>query len=65
MVTVNGKQVEDAAGKSVLDYLNDQGFPTDYIAVECSGAVISRSEYEQKVIRDGEIIEIVSFVGGG
>ena len=55
----------DAAGSSLQEYLSDAGYNNARIAVECDGGVISREDYDKKTILDGEIIEIVSFVGGG
>lgn len=65
MVTINGKTVSGAAGKSVSSYLSDQGYGSSSVAVECDGEVIPKKDYASRIIRDGEIIEIVSFVGGG
>ncbi|MGI6205479.1 MAG: sulfur carrier protein ThiS [Anaerovoracaceae bacterium] len=65
MVTINGKEVSGHSGSSILEYLTKSGYDPKKVAVECDGGVIPRKDYADKVIRDGEIIEIVSFVGGG
>ena len=65
MVVINGVKKMDTAGSSLQEYLSDAGYNNARIAVECDGGVISREDYDKKTILDGEIIEIVSFVGGG
>ncbi|MBC2425400.1 sulfur carrier protein ThiS, partial [Clostridium beijerinckii] len=35
------------------------------IVVELNGEIISKSQYNQINIKDGDSLEVVSFVGGG
>ncbi len=65
MVTVNGEQAADAAGKTILDYLTEHGYPGRYVAVECNGEIVPKATFEERVIQDGDTIEVVRFVGGG
>ena len=64
MVTINGEEI-CAEGKSLLDYLKEADYPLKRIAVECNGNIVPKAQYQQKVLCDGDKIEIVSFVGGG
>lgn len=41
------------------------GFDTSKIAVEINGEICPRAEYASIVLRKGDVIEVVSFVGGG
>lgn len=65
MVKIQGKDVNDATGLTISEYLESAGYKKAQVAVECNGEIIPKSCFETKVIEDGEIIEIVSFVGGG
>ena len=65
MVKIQGKDVNDATGLTISEYLESAGYKKAQVAVECNGDIIPKSCFETKVIEDGEIIEIVSFVGGG
>lgn len=64
MVTINGEQV-DAAGKSVADYLEEAGYKTAYVAVERNREIVPRATYGEVLLEDGDVVEIVRFVGGG
>lgn len=64
MVTINGEQV-NAAGKTVAGYLAEAGYTTAYVAVERNREIVPRAAYGEAVLEDGDVVEIVRFVGGG
>ena len=64
MVKINGNQ-ENAAGKTLAEYLETTSFDTRRIAVEINGEIVPKAQYANTLINDGDIIEVVSFVGGG
>lgn len=64
MVKINGKE-EPVQGQTLLSYLEANGYSRDRIAVECNEEIIPKSEYEHRILQDGDVVEIVCFVGGG
>ncbi len=64
MVQINGESV-DAAGKVLNEYLEENNYITEGIAVECNEKIIPKQKYNEFTLSDGDIVEIVSFVGGG
>lgn len=64
MVKVNGKVI-DIAGKTVSEYLSSMSYDQKRIAVERNGEIIFKSQYDSTVLEDGDVMEVVSFVGGG
>lgn len=64
MIRINGENV-DIEEIRLADYLSDNGYKAGRIAVECNEAMVPRSEYETFVLHSGDVVEIVSFVGGG
>ncbi len=65
MISVNGKDVEDIAGISLGEYLSGTDYDLRRIALELNGGIVPKSEYNSVILKDGDSIEIVSFVGGG
>ncbi len=65
MIKINGKADDCAKGKTISTYLSENGYKTVFIAVEINGAILSKKEYDSYIINDGDVIEIVNFVGGG
>ena len=64
MVKINGKEIE-AAGLKVSEYLTDAGYNLQNIAVELNENILPKKEYENTVLKDGDTVEVVNFVGGG
>jgi sulfur carrier protein len=64
MVKINGADAQ-AAGSSLADWLQAKGYGGRMIAVEYNGEIISREHYPKVVLHDGDVVEIVCFMGGG
>lgn len=64
MIRVNGAEM-DLAGKTVSEYLEDAGYDRKRIAVERNGRIVTKTQYGETVLEDGDSLEVVSFVGGG
>lgn len=64
MVKINGTEL-DIAGKTVAEYLETTDYNRSRIAVERNGEIVPKSEYDSTLLNDGDVIEVVSFVGGG
>ena len=64
MVKINGKEM-DVAGKTVGEFIRSSEYNNRRIAVECNCEIVPRVCYDQTVLKDGDTVEIVSFVGGG
>lgn len=64
-ILVNGeeRQVPDGANlRTLLELLRLEGRP---VAVEVNRKVIPRARYDETALRNGDIVEVVTFVGGG
>lgn len=64
MVRVNGEDVE-ALGMSISSYLNKNGYDQSRLAVEKNGEIVPKRMYQEIFLQEGDVVEIVSFVGGG
>jgi len=64
VVKVNGTEL-DVAGKTVSEYLATTAYDPKRIAVERNGDIVFKSQYDDTILKDGDRLEIVSFVGGG
>jgi thiazole synthase len=64
-LTVNGETRRIAAGSTVADLVADIGLNPAKVAVERNGEIAPRSTLAQVVLGEGDVLEIVHFVGGG
>lgn len=65
MIIVNGVVFDDAEGMSVSDFLDREGYNKKRIAVEMNGEILMKSSLCALYLKDGDTLEVVSFVGGG
>ncbi len=64
-VTVNGKEILMEEEKNVEQYLKECGYQMKRIAVELNGDIIPKYQYSETMLKDGDSMEVVTFVGGG
>jgi thiamine biosynthesis protein ThiS len=62
---LNGKDCETEAGSLLPAYLESQGLNPARVAVERNKEVVPRAEHPDLVIAEGDVFEVVQFVGGG
>lgn len=65
MITVNGKQIQLAFEMSVADYLEQNNYQIKRIAVELNEEILPKYSYSDTMLKDGDRLEVVTFVGGG
>lgn len=65
MLKINGKDESSFIGKTVKEYLVSADYKQSALAVELNENILSKSLYDATVLKDGDVMEVVSFVGGG
>lgn len=63
-VTVNGDERELPDGASVTVLLQDLKLTPDKVAVELNRRLLRGDKYDQP-LKEGDVVEVVTFVGGG
>lgn len=64
MIKISGNEF-DYAGRSVQEVITELGYDKSRIAVERNEMIVPKASYEETILEDGDIVEVVSFVGGG
>lgn len=65
MIKVNSESLTGFEGITVAELLKKRGYKTLYVAVEMNDEILPKAQYENTVLKDGDILEVVNFVGGG
>ena len=65
MITINGKTRGLSENITVSEYLKQNQYRPERIAIELNGSILPKSAYDSTVLKDEDVMEIVSFVGGG
>jgi sulfur carrier protein len=63
--TVNGEPRELPDGLTVLALLRHLGVRGERVAVERNGEVVKQARHAEQELAPGDVLEIVTFVGGG
>jgi sulfur carrier protein len=64
-VTVNGERRDVPDGLTIRALVVHLGLGDGPVAVEVNREIVPRASHAQRVIAEGDVIEIVHFVGGG
>ena len=64
-VTVNGERVALPSGATIADLLARLAVRGDAVAVERNRALVRRREHATTALVAGDVLEVVTFVGGG
>jgi thiazole synthase len=64
-LTVNGIPHRAVHGQTIAALVRDLELNPAKVAVECNGTIVARSTLESTLLADGDVLEIVHFVGGG
>ncbi|HSH46262.1 MAG TPA: sulfur carrier protein ThiS [Longimicrobiales bacterium] len=64
-VQVNGETRRVEAGLTVRTFLESLDLHPELVVVEHNREILDRGRYEDVRVRDGDVLELVHFVGGG
>jgi thiamine biosynthesis protein ThiS len=64
-IQVNGEARAWRMGATVADLLQDLEIKTERVAVELNLEILDRAAFAQCPLKDGDRVEILSFIGGG
>ena len=64
-ILLNGKNRSISAGQTVEDLIQQLELKSDQVAVEVNRSILKREAWKEHSFEEGDIVEIVHFVGGG
>jgi len=65
IVQINGEKKELGTSLSVTQLLESLGIRPGRVVIELNHDVLSRDAFEDTILKEGDTVEIVHFVGGG
>lgn len=64
-ITINGKEKTTDIGTTVAELLGRMELAPVRVAVEINQDLVPRKTFDERIVQDGDRIEVVTFVGGG
>lgn len=65
MIQLNGEMISNYEQKTLQNLLTTLNYDPTKIAVEKNGEIIPKSQYGTTILNENDVIEVVTFVGGG
>ena len=62
---VNGEQIQLTKATTLEEFLKEQGYNIQRIAIERNDEIVPRENFSDVMLSDSDIIEVVQFMGGG
>ena len=62
---VNGEQIQQTKATTLEEFLKEQGYNIQRIAIERNDEIVPRENFSDVMLSDSDIIEVVHFMGGG
>lgn len=64
-LTINGNEQSFTDSLTLAQLIEQLGMKGDRVAVELNREIVSRTQWTETSLNDGDRLEIVHFVGGG
>ncbi len=64
-IQLNGKKVVIKSNCSILELLKKHKLNAKKIAIEHNGTIVPKINYNKKILKNNDKLEIVHFIGGG
>jgi len=64
-ITINGTSQELTSAKSLSDIVKNFCKEPKHVITELNGAIIPADQWAQTSVKNGDALELVTFVGGG
>lgn len=64
-ITLNGQVRQLPCGTSLADLLSQMSLDSKQVATEVNYQLVPRGQHSEFVLSEGDIVEVVTLVGGG
>jgi len=64
-ITLNGKPHDLAGTPTIVELIDTLSVKANQVAVAVNGEVVTRREWPNTLVSDGDVVEVVRAVGGG
>jgi sulfur carrier protein len=63
-LTLNGEE-RQTSSSTIAELLTEIDAPIRGIAIEKNSEIIPKSSHAESMLKEGDVVEIISFIGGG
>jgi len=64
-ITINGNRRTFARNMTLLEFLKENHLNQDAVVVEINRDIVQKKDFAYVSLKENDVVEIISFVGGG
>lgn len=64
-IVLNGEETEVADEATIADVLKEKGVDPKTVIVEADEIIVKPEEFDKTSLKEGSVLEVLRFVGGG
>ena len=64
-IICNGEKKRIEPGTLLIDFITKLQLNPETVVAECDGRILKRDDYDTFKLKDGAVLELIRFVGGG
>jgi thiamine biosynthesis protein ThiS len=64
-ISLNGESVDSREAKTIAELIDGYQFPPQSILVEHNGLAVHRHEWAERLLAEGDRVELIRVVAGG
>jgi sulfur carrier protein len=64
-LVINGKEQTFEGELTLAGLVEQLGMKSDRVAIELNREIVPRAQWSETQLKDGDLLEVVHFVGGG
>jgi sulfur carrier protein len=64
-ISLNGESVDSSESKTIAELIDRYQFPPQSILVEHNGLAVHRHEWAERLLAEGDRVELIRVVAGG
>jgi len=64
-LVLNGESIDIADGTTLFELISSQGIEEKVMAAAVNMEIVKKEDWKTRVLKEGEKVELLQFVGGG
>ena len=64
-IVFNGKKRDVKDNTNIAEFIMTNNYKPEHVVVELNEEIIPKDRYQQIILKDNDVLEVLSFMGGG
>ena len=64
-IMFNGKKRDIKDNTNITEFIKINSYKQEHVVVELNEEIITKERYQEIILKDNDVLEVLSFMGGG